>query len=187
MMALCNRIAPWATDARRIVREGGIGTLYAARALALADQTRIWQERTRDWTFRRADVGGGHLIWLGIHWLDLLLSIAGEGVAAVQALTGNVGGAPIDVEDLATVTFRYTSGAQGSLLSHHLRRLPICGDQQDCSTRLREGEDWGVPRLWRVGPFVRRPQAGPRLRAIHCGPSRGTTCLSDRVLTFLTY
>src|SRR5205823_6783266 len=62
MLALCNRLGPWAADARRIVQEGGIGTLYAARALALADQPRIWQERTRDWTFRQAEAGGGHLL-----------------------------------------------------------------------------------------------------------------------------
>src|SRR5438045_223774 len=117
MLALCNRLGPWAADVRRIVQEGGIGRLYAARTLALADQTRIWQERTRDWSFRLADTGGGHLIWLGIHWLDLVLYLTGERIVEVQALTGNVGGGPIDVEDVATVNFRFASGAQGSLLS----------------------------------------------------------------------
>ena len=28
MLALCNRLAPWARDARRIVAEGGLGRLY---------------------------------------------------------------------------------------------------------------------------------------------------------------
>ena len=42
MLALCNRLAPWARDARRIVAEGGLGRLYAARAMTLADQARIW-------------------------------------------------------------------------------------------------------------------------------------------------
>jgi predicted dehydrogenase len=120
MLAFCNRLAPWAADARRIVREGGVGRLYAARALALADQTRIWVERTRDWTFRREEAGGGHLIWLGIHWLDLLLYVTGDRITEVQALAGNVGGAPIDVEDVATVNFRFASGAQGTLLSGYV-------------------------------------------------------------------
>jgi predicted dehydrogenase len=120
MLALCNRLGPWAADARRIVQAGGIGRLYAARVLALADQTRIWQERTRDWSFRRADAGGGHLIWLGIHWLDLLLYLSGERVTAVQALAGNVGGGPIDVEDLATVNLQLASGAQASLVSGYV-------------------------------------------------------------------
>jgi predicted dehydrogenase len=120
MLALCNRLGPWAQDARRIVQAGGIGRLYAARTLALADQTRIWQERTRDWSFSKAAAGGGHLIWLGIHWLDLVLYLAGEPVVEVQALAGNVGGGPIDVEDVATMNFRLASGAQGSILSGYV-------------------------------------------------------------------
>jgi predicted dehydrogenase len=117
MLALCNRLGPWATDARRIVREGGIGRLYAARVMTLADQTRIWVERTRDWSFSKAEAGGGHLIWLGIHWLDLLLYLTGERVVEVQAMTGNVGGGPIDVEDMATVNLRLAGGALASLTS----------------------------------------------------------------------
>ena len=120
MLALCNRLAPWVPDARRIVQEGGVGKLFAARVLNVADQTRIWQERTRDWSFRKAEVGGGHLLWLGIHWLDMLLYLTGERVTHVQAMTGNVGGGPIDVEDLATVNLRLSSGAQASLISGYV-------------------------------------------------------------------
>ncbi|MBI3970404.1 MAG: Gfo/Idh/MocA family oxidoreductase [Chloroflexi bacterium] len=120
MLALCNRLGPWAADVRRIVRDGGIGRLYAARALALADQTRIWHERTRDWSFRRAEAGGGHLIWLGIHWLDLLLFLTGERIVEVQAMAGNAGGGPIDVEDVAVVNFRFAGGAYGSLTSGYV-------------------------------------------------------------------
>lgn len=120
MLALCNRLAPWAADARRIVQQGGVGSLYAARGLALADQSRIWVERTRDWTFNKAEAGGGHLLWLGIHWLDLLLYLTGDRPVEVQCQADNVGGAPIDVEDVAAVNFRFASGAQGSLLSGYV-------------------------------------------------------------------
>ena len=120
MLALCNRVSPWVPDAHRIVREDGIGRLYAARVLNVADQTRIWQPRTRDWSFRKAEAGGGHLLWLGIHWLDMLLYLTGERVTEVQAMAGNVGGGPIDVEDLATVNLRLSSGAQASLISGYV-------------------------------------------------------------------
>lgn len=120
MLALCNRIAGWVPDARRIVQQDGIGRLYAARVLNVADQARIWQPRTRDWSFRKADAGGGHLLWLGIHWLDMLLYLTGERVAEVQAMAGNVGGGPIDVEDLATVALRFAGGAQASLISGYV-------------------------------------------------------------------
>jgi predicted dehydrogenase len=120
MLALCNRAAAWVPDARRIVQQDGIGRLYAARVLNVADQTRIWQPRTRDWSYRKADAGGGHLLWLGIHWLDMLLYLTGERVAEVQAMAGNVGGGPIDVEDLATVNLRLAGGAQASLISGYV-------------------------------------------------------------------
>src|SRR5687768_11213435 len=120
MLALCNRLAPWVPDARRIVQEGGLGRLYAARVLNVADQTRIWEPRTRDWSFRKSEAGGGHLIWLGIHWLDMLLHLTGDHVAEVQAMAGNVGGGPIDVEDLATVNLRLSGGAQASLMSGYV-------------------------------------------------------------------
>ena len=120
MLALCNRLSPWVPDARRIIQEGGIGELYAARVLNVADQTRIWNARTRDWTFRKAESGGGHLIWLGIHWLDMLLYLTGATATAVQAMVGNVGGAPMDVEDLATVTLGLRGGAQASLISGYV-------------------------------------------------------------------
>ncbi|MBM4436792.1 MAG: Gfo/Idh/MocA family oxidoreductase [Actinobacteria bacterium] len=120
MLAMCNRTAPVVEDARRIVAQGGVGRLYAARVLALADQARIWRERTRDWTFHKADAAGGHLIFLGIHWLDALLHITQARVREVQAFTGNVGGGPIDVEDLATVNLRLEGGAQATVTSGYV-------------------------------------------------------------------
>ena len=41
MLALANRMRPDMNDARRIIAEGGIGELYAVRAVQVADQTRI--------------------------------------------------------------------------------------------------------------------------------------------------
>ena len=120
MLALGNRSAPWAQDARRIYQQRGIGDLYAVRTMTLADQTRIWNPAGRNWTFNKSDSGGGHLIWLGIHQLDLILYITGEQVAEVQAMAPVVGGASIDVEDLAMVNLRMTSGAHASIVSGYL-------------------------------------------------------------------
>ena len=111
MLAMCNRLSPLVEDTRRIVAAEGIGRLYGGHVLALADQTRIWNERRRDWTFDSRATPGGHLVFLGIHLLDALLHITGDRVEAVQALTGNVGGGPISVEDIATLNLRLASGA----------------------------------------------------------------------------
>ena len=139
MLALCNRLSPIAADARRIVAEGGVGRLYAARVMTLADQARIWEPRTRDWTFRKAEAGGGHLLWLGIHWLDLLLYLTGARVTAVQALTSNAGGAPIDVEDVATVNLRLEGGALASVVSGYAL---ASGAQKQIDLSLWGADGW---------------------------------------------
>jgi len=120
MLALANRMRPDMSDARRIIAEGGIGELYAVRAAQVADQTRIQELTEPDWTFERARGGGGHLVWLGIHFVDVIRYVTGRDIEQVQALTGVVGGAPIDVEDLALVNMRLSGGALVSLFSGYV-------------------------------------------------------------------
>ena len=121
MMAFAQRRDPVKVDARRIIAEGGIGSLYAVQASQVSDQARIpGKVATNDWTFRKALAGGGHLTWLGIHALDLIRYLTGAEIEAVQAMAPVVGGQPIDVEDLALVNFRFAGGAHGSLFSGYL-------------------------------------------------------------------
>ncbi len=121
MLALANRISPSVEDARRIIQSDGIGDLYAVRAVQVDDQTRI-QLRLDDpdWTFQKSLAGGGHLSWLGIHRLDMLSYLVGEDIVEVSAMTAVAGGAPIDVEDLGIVTFKFAGGALGVLFSGYL-------------------------------------------------------------------
>ena len=121
MLALANRLRPDVQQARSIIADGGIGNLYALRAVQVDDQTRI-QKRLNDpdWTFQKKLAGGGHLSWLGIHRLDMLSYLAGEDIVEVSAMTSVAGGAPIDVEDLGIVTIRFASGALGALFSGYL-------------------------------------------------------------------
>jgi predicted dehydrogenase len=59
---------------RRIVGEGGLGDLYYAKA--------AWMRRrhyeVRGWFANRDAAGGGPLIDLGVHMLDMLLTLMGE-------------------------------------------------------------------------------------------------------------
>lgn len=120
MLALANRLNPWVQDARRVFHGNGIGELRAVRGLHLASTRRLWDPQLRDWVLSKAEAGGGYLIWLAIHWLDLMTFITGERVAAVQAMAPNVSGAPIDVEDVALVNLRLAGGGQGSLTCGYL-------------------------------------------------------------------
>ena len=139
MLAMCNRTSPLVEDTRRIVAGDGIGRVYAACVLALADQPRIRNERRRDWNFDCRETPGGHLVFLGIHWLDALPHITGDRVEAVQAQTAKVGGGPISVEDIATLNLRLASGAQASMLSGYV---------------LDQGKQVGIS-LWGADGWVR--------------------------------
>ena len=125
IVPLARRLNPWVQDARRIFASGALGRAYALRGAVIADQARIWPAHgQRDWTFKRSLAGGGHLVWLGIHWIDLMTFITESPVVEVQAMTDVVGGAPIDVEDLALVNLSFANGAYGSLVSGYLLDKP---------------------------------------------------------------
>ena len=62
-------------------------------------------------------MGGGHLIWLGIHWLDLAQLISGDRVREVCGFSRNVGGQPIEVEDAAVLALQFDKGMVGTMQS----------------------------------------------------------------------
>lgn len=118
MLALANRLTPPVQEARRMIKAGRLGKIYGAELHLIADQTRLKQESYhRSWFAHKSRAGGGHLIWLGIHWLDLAMYITGLSITDVAAMTQNVGGQPIDIEDSATVLFRFENGASGTMTS----------------------------------------------------------------------
>ena len=118
MLALANRTNPEIAEARRRFSAGEIGKLFGAELHLIADQTRLTRPTYhQQWFADKKRAGGGHLIWLGIHWLDLAMHITGESIAEVAGFTANVGGQPINVEDSATAALRFESGALGTMTS----------------------------------------------------------------------
>jgi len=118
ILALANRLRPEVREARRLVSEGRLGKLYGAELHLIADQTRLKSESYRKtWFAQKARAGGGHLIWLGIHWLDLAMFVTGTGIEAVAGFSGNVGGQPMDVEDSNAAALRFSNGMFGTMTS----------------------------------------------------------------------
>jgi predicted dehydrogenase len=117
-LAFANRIDPTFKEARRIIQSGALGKLYGMEMHLIADQTRLTRPAYhKTWTAQKARAGGGHLIWLGIHWLDMASYITGSKITQIAGFTGNVGGQPIDTEDSAAVTFRFANNTFGTLTS----------------------------------------------------------------------
>lgn len=118
MLALANRLHAPIQEARKLVQKGALGKLYGIDLYLIADQTRLKNpEYRKQWFAAKARAGGGHLIWLGIHWLDLAMYITGQKIRQVAGFTGNVGGQPVDVEDSAVLALRFDAGLQGTMQS----------------------------------------------------------------------
>ena len=118
MLALANRTNPETTAARQIISSGRIGRLFGLEMHIIADQTRLTKPAYHEqWFAHRERAGGGHLIWLGIHWLDLAMYVTGSSIVEVAGFTTNVGRQPIDIEDAAVSAFRFDNGALGTITS----------------------------------------------------------------------
>ncbi|MCC2669075.1 MAG: dehydrogenase [Armatimonadetes bacterium] len=115
------RCHPAAQDLQALIRQGVLGRLLAMEARMVTSQVKF--RDPEHWLFRRRYSGGGVLHWLGCHYFDLLRYLSGEEVTHVSALTGVLNGFPIEVEDTASVSMRWSSGAIGTLTAgYHLAR-----------------------------------------------------------------
>ena len=118
MLALANRTNPEVLAAKKLIDSGKIGRIYGLEMHLIADQTRLTRPGYRkQWFAHKSRAGGGHLIWLGIHWLDLAMYLTGADVEQVAGFTANVGGQPLDIEDSASATFKFSNGTLGTLTS----------------------------------------------------------------------
>ncbi|HRK36571.1 MAG TPA: Gfo/Idh/MocA family oxidoreductase [Candidatus Hydrogenedentes bacterium] len=118
MLALVNRVNPEVVEARRIVEAGLIGKIYGVEMNLIQDQTRLTNPGYQaSWMASKARAGGGHLSWLGIHWLDLAMYITGSRIEQVAGFSGNVGGQPLDTEDSVAMTMKFDKGFFGTLTS----------------------------------------------------------------------
>ncbi len=114
-------------EARRLLAEGALGQIYMVR-LRNATPGANWA----DWFYQKSAVGGGVVLQLGVHGIDLLRQLFGE-IAAVKATTGlmktarqlaNGTWVTPDNEDIALITYRMASGA---LATHEVVYNEIAG------------------------------------------------------------
>ena len=118
MLALANRSNSEIIAAQRLIRSGEIGTIYGLEMHLVADQTRLTRPAYhRRWFAHKDRAGGGHLIWLGIHWLDLAMFLTKTAVTSACGFTANVGGQPIDIEDSAAAALQFANGTLGTMTS----------------------------------------------------------------------
>lgn len=117
-LALANRLLGTVQAARKLILSGQIGKLFGCELHIVADQTRLKSPAYhQSWFADKARAGGGHLIWLGIHWLDLAMFMTGSKIVEVTGFTGIVGGQPLKAEDSAAMALRFDNGSFGTMTS----------------------------------------------------------------------
>jgi predicted dehydrogenase len=160
MLAFANRLKPEIEAARRLIAEGTLGRIFGIELHLVADQTRLTNPAYhKQWYASRERAGGGHLVWLGIHWLDLAMFVTGSAIVGVTGLTANVGGQPLDVEDSAVAALRFEAGFLGTLTSGYYLRSGYHSHLQI----------WGADGWLKMDPVNEK-----QLRwAVHKGPRAG--------------
>src|SRR5262245_2802333 len=118
MLALANRLRSTIQSARTMIRAGLICSIYGCELHIVADQTRLQNPGYhKSWFADRTRSGGGHLIWLGIHWIDLVMYLTGMRIVESAGFTSLVGGQPLQIEDSAAMAFRFENGSLGTITS----------------------------------------------------------------------
>jgi predicted dehydrogenase len=116
MLAMANRMASPVQKAKELFAAGTIGKLYSAELFLVADHTRVtrpqWQA---SWLAKRNLAGGGFLIFLGLHYVDLMQFVSGASIRQVSGFISNVGGEPIETEDAFAATLMLDNGALATL------------------------------------------------------------------------
>ena len=115
-----NRYNPMIREARDLIGQGLLGSLMSIEMRMLT--TQVQYRDPQGWLFRHEYAGSGILAWLGCHYIDMLRYITHDEIVSVSAEVATRSGEDIDVEDIATLSFRLRSGAVGSLHADILLR-----------------------------------------------------------------
>jgi UDP-N-acetylglucosamine 3-dehydrogenase len=97
--------------AERFVAAGRLGDVTGFRVAFGHAGPQTWAPRA-EWFFDRAQAGGGCLIDLGVHVIDLVRCVTGDDITSVSALVNGWRG---DVETDAQLLARLRSGAIGTI------------------------------------------------------------------------
>ena len=110
MVAHNLRYQPVYEAIKRIVADGLIGRPLAARGVFMhAGPDEFWGA-TSDWFWQEQTAGGGALLDMGIHMIDLLRWFIDEPVVEVEAMTARLA-KPTFADDNAFVLLRFAGGA----------------------------------------------------------------------------
>jgi 1,5-anhydro-D-fructose reductase (1,5-anhydro-D-mannitol-forming) len=115
------RVAPTIATMKRLVEEGAIGEVVAARVF----HARWLLEELQTWRLESPEAGAGVVLDVSVHDVDAVRFLLGEEVAEVTALSANQGLAAAAVEDSVMAVLRMSGGQLVSI--HDAFTVPHAG------------------------------------------------------------
>jgi predicted dehydrogenase len=140
--------------ARRLIEQGLVGRVFSANVLFgyMVPQTVL---NRPTWFYKKEEAGGGIVEDMMAHFFDLLRTLVGP-IEAIHAVPGTAwqqrrepDGTPFDVkvEDLSSVSIRFTNGAVGNCFASWVRRK-----HEEVPAFQIDGEDgslyFSLNRVW---------------------------------------
>jgi predicted dehydrogenase len=120
-----NRYHPTSQEARSMIADGAIGQVTACESRMVTSQVKF--RNPKHWLFNKMQSGGGILSWLGCHYIDLLCYTMGDDIVSVSGMVDTLSGEDIDVEDVASLSFRFKNGALGGMQAGYQLALSKAG------------------------------------------------------------
>ncbi|MDE3775500.1 Gfo/Idh/MocA family oxidoreductase [Sinorhizobium meliloti] len=145
------------SDTWRIIRNGQVSVKFDHASFRfIAGPPSRYERASTPWMLNREVSGGGPLINVGVHLIDLFLVLSGSEVVAVTAFsTSHINN--LSIEDFITVTLQCASGAVGIIECGYT--FPSSAQQQrEFTFSLRAGDR-----------FLRSVEKG--IEVIHDGPA----------------
>ena len=120
-VAYYRRFYPVVLKIQEIIRQGLIGEPIFVRS-TLVEHARLDGKTGLSWRFVPEQGGGGLLMDVASHRLDLLVMLFGQ-PESISAFT-DIRTCPIDVEDTGSLLIRFTSGLHATVFSSHCIKHP---------------------------------------------------------------
>lgn len=119
----CWRFHPVVKAMKRCIEDGFIGNLVTVEARLAAGKVERYLEGNAGWMLEKEKSGGGPMVNLGVHWIDLLCHLLEdriEQVCAVHTKTSE----SYDIEDSTIAMLRFRKGVAGILSTSYI--VPDC-------------------------------------------------------------
>ncbi len=118
------RYHPTLNQARELIQSNALGKILTVHAHwgEYLPQWHPWEDYRQSYA-ARADLGGGVIVTL-THPLDYLRYLLGE-VEMLWSFNGHISPLEMDVEDVAEIGIKFTSGAVGGVHVNYFQRPPV--------------------------------------------------------------